>query len=172
MNKINYTWILKITLAGFFLALFFTVVAEITLANVNVFLGIKVILFFVFLGVFFDMIGTAITAADLKPFNAMAADKIRGGSLAVKMVKNAARIATFLNDVVGDICGIISGSAGVLIAIAIAEQYDINLFFSTILVTAIIAALTIGGKAIGKELAIQKNVTIVYYFARILSYFG
>lgn len=37
------------------------------------------------------------------------------------------------------------------------------------IISAIVAALTVGGKAIGKEIAAKNSTTIVYAFGRILS---
>ena len=37
------------------------------------------------------------------------------------------------------------------------------------IISAIVAALTVGGKAIGKEIAARNSTTIVYTFGRLLS---
>ena len=39
------------------------------------------------------------------------------------------------------------------------------------MITAIIAALTIGGKAIGKATAINKSTVILFKFSKFISYF-
>ena len=85
--------------------------------------------------------------------------------------KNADKVSSFCNDVIGDICGIISGSAGVIIATFLANTFEINIFIVTLLVTAIIAALTIGGKALGKSIAINKSNYILYEFSKLVSHF-
>jgi len=170
-KKINSEWIIKATLIGFLISLIFTLGSEIALKNVSLLWGIGVALFFITLGVIFDMLGTAITAAKIQPFNSMAAAKIKGGKTAVCLIKNASKVASFLNDIVGDICGIISGSIGLVLAISIHQQYNINLLSITLLTTSIIAALTIGGKALGKELAINQNVFLISKFAKLLAIF-
>ena len=48
---------------------------------------------------------------------------------------------------------------------------NINIFFTTLFITAVIAALTIGGKAVGKAAAINKSTLILFRFSKIASYF-
>ena len=144
--------------------------SETVLPNVNVVLGIIILIVFIFLGIIFDMIGVAITSADEKQFHSMNSRKIRGANIAVKFIKNADKMSSFCNDVVGDICGIVSGSAGTIVALSVASMLKIDKFIVTLLITALIAALTIGGKALGKSYAINKNNLILYKFAKAISY--
>ena len=65
---------------------------------------------FIALGIVFDMIGVAVTAADPKPFHSMAAHKEKGGKEAIRLLSNANRVSSVCNDVVGDICGPAAGS--------------------------------------------------------------
>lgn len=55
-----------------------------------------------------------------------------------------------------------------MISVKLAEKFGItnNLQF---IISAIVAALTVGGKAIGKEIAARESTTIVYGFGKILS---
>ena len=117
------------------------------------------------------MIGVAVTSSNEEPLHAMSSKKIKGAKKAVSFKKNADKVSSFCNDVIGDICGIISGSAGVAVATSLANTYNLNIFYTTLIVTAIIAALTIGGKAFCKKIAINNNHKIVYITAKILSKF-
>ena len=149
----------------------FSFASELILQNVGIVIGILVLLIFILIGVVFDMIGVAITSADVAPFNAMGARKIKGAAVAVNFIKNADKLSSFCNDVVGDICGIISGSATAVVAVLVADGLNIPLLISTLTVTSITAALTIGGKAIGKGFAMKNNTTILYVFAKVVSIF-
>lgn len=170
-KKNNTSWIIKIISITFFVSLFFSGLSEMLIPKLNIFLGILIVVIFVLIGVLFDMIGVAITSADDKPFHAKSSKKIKGAKTAVKLLKNADKVSSFCNDVIGDICGILSGSAGVTIANIIITKTNYNPFMVTLLITAIIASLTIGGKAIGKSIAIKNNTEIVYTFSKILSCF-
>ena len=168
---VNYNWIIKITLLTFVISLLFTTFSEIVIPNVNVVIGILLLIIFILLGIIFDMIGVSVTAADIVPFNSMNSRKIKGADIAVTFKKNADKVSSFCNDVVGDIGGIVSGSAGSIIALSIANAFKFNKFYVMLIVTALVASLTIGGKALGKGFAINKSNTILYKFSRFVSYF-
>lgn len=168
---INYSWILKIIIITFFISVFFTFISETIIPNVNIVLGIILTLVFILIGVLFDMVGVAVTASDEAIFHSMASRKIRGAKLAIKFKKNADKVSSFCQDVIGDICGIISGSTGAVISISIMDKIDTNSLLVTLIVMGIISTLTIGGKALEKSIAINKSNEILYRFAYIISYF-
>lgn len=169
-EKQDIKWIIKIMIIAFLISLLFSFVSEVTLPNVNFWFGIILIFVFIFIGVIFDIIGVAVTSSDEKPFHSMSSRKVKGADVAVKLKSNADKVSSFCNDVVGDICGIVSGSAGVIIALTISKKFGIDKFVITLIVTAIIASLTIGSKAIGKSYAINKSNLILYRFAKTISY--
>lgn len=168
---INWNWIFKITLVGFILSFSFSSISELIIPNVSIVIGIMLIIIFIGLGVLFDIIGVAVTSADEKIFHSMSARKVKGAKLAVKFKKNADKLSSFCNDVIGDVCGIISGSAGAIVAATLSVKFSLNAFLVSLLVTASIAALTIGGKAMGKSIAINKSNIILYRFAKFISIF-
>ena len=166
----DFKWILTIMVLSFVISLVFSFASEMTLPNVPVIVGIIIVILFIFLGIVFDMIGVAVTSADEKPFHSMNARKVPGADVAVKFKKNADKVSSFCNDVIGDICGIVSGSAGAMIALSIADALDTNKFIISLVVTATVASLTISGKAIGKSYAINKSNLILYKFSKSVSY--
>ena len=168
-QKIDYKWIIKITLLAFIISIVFSSLSESFVKNVNIFLAILILILFIFIGILFDMIGVAVTSADEQPFHSMSSRKVKGAKQAVYFKKNADKVSSFCNDVIGDICGIISGSVGVTISLSLSNYMP--LFISSLLVTAIIAALTIGGKAVFKGVAINKSNEILYSFAKVISVF-
>ena len=135
-------------------------------------IAVAVLLFFVGLGIVFDMIGVAVTAADQKPFHSMAAHKEKGGREAIRLLSNADHVASFCNDVVGDICGIVSGATAAVIVIELEKSFSLSSAFISLGVTAVISGLTIGGKALGKRTAIRESTKIVYRVACILHMLG
>lgn len=168
---VDYKWIITVTILAFSISLVFSFFSETTIPNANSIIATIVILSFIGIGILFDMIGIAITVADIKTFNSMATKQVRGAKLAVKLIKNNEKASSFCNDVIGDICGIISGSAGVTLSNIVATSLNLNLFIVSLFITAIIAALTIGGKAIGKATAINKSTLILFQFSKMISYF-
>lgn len=164
-------WILKITITAFLISLFFSSVTEGLILGLNEVVGIFIVILIILIGVIFDMVGVSVTAADLKPFNSMASKKIKGSKTAINLIKNAEKVSAFCNDVIGDVCGIISGSVGLLISSSIATKYNLNSSAITLFVTALIAAFTIGGKAMGKSYAINKSDVIIFKASKLLSLF-
>lgn len=167
----NTTWIITITILAFTISFIFSLISEITLSKVGLILGIIILLLFIGIGITFDMIGVAVTAGTESPLNAMSSKKIKGAKTAVSFKKNADKVSSFCNDVIGDICGIISGSAGVTITAAISKTYKLDIFWVGLVITAIVASLTIGGKAICKSIAMKKSKEIVYFTAKVISIF-
>jgi hypothetical protein len=128
-------------------------------------------LLIIFLGIVFDIIGTAATAAEMPPFNARAAKKISGARQAVKIIKNAHLVANFCNDVVGDIAGTLSGALGAGIVISLARQFTLlDLTLAGAVMTSLIAALTVGGKAFGKILALNHANQVIFRVALLISW--
>lgn len=168
---VDIKWILIVTLVAFFISLGFSFLSETVMPNANVIVAIIIILLFILIGILFDMIGIAITLADISTFNSMAAKKVKGAPIAIKLIKNSEKASSFCNDVIGDICGIVSGSAGVALSVILANKFNLNLFAITLTITAVIAALTIGGKAIGKATAINRSTYILFGFSKVLSIF-
>lgn len=168
---VDYKWIITVTLLAFFISLIFSFVSEITIPNANSIIATIIILLFIGIGILFDMIGIAITVADLKTFNSMATKQVKGARIAVKLIRNNEKASSFCNDVIGDICGIISGSAGVALSAIIANSFNLNLFVVSLIITATIAALTIGGKAVGKATAINKSTPILFRFSQAIACF-
>ena len=70
----------------------------------------------ILIGIIFDIIGVAVTSADEKPFHSMAARKVPGAQESIRLLRNAERVSSICNDVIGDICGVVSGSASATIA--------------------------------------------------------
>ncbi len=166
----NLKWVILITIWTFFLAVGLSLISEIVLKNTTLGLAFIILIIIIFIGIFFDLIGIAVAAAREKPFHSMAANKINGALYAIKLVKNAGSVSNFCNDVIGDICGIISGAAATIIVIQITKIGSFNETILSIIFSGIVAALTVGGKAIGKEIALKKSKEIVYSVGKILYY--
>ncbi|SFJ22487.1 hypothetical protein SAMN04487936_101380 [Halobacillus dabanensis] len=166
---------LSIAVITFVLAAIFSVISSSVLSGVIWIFGLVIVLIIVFTGVVFDMLGIAATAAAEQPFHAMASEKVKGAKEAIAIVRNADRFASFCNDVIGDISGIVSGTASAVVVIQLANSFGysdgstIQIVISVVL-TSIVAALTVGGKALGKFLAINKSTDIIFFAAKIIAW--
>lgn len=161
-------WTIKIILLAFIISMIFQSLSETIMPKVNLISSIIILILFILIGIIFDMIGVAITTCDIKPFHSMNSKKMKYASTGIKLINNQAKVSSFCNDVIGDICGIVSGSAGVIIAASLSAKLNTNLLLTSLIVTSTIAALTIGGKSIGKEIALKNNVFIIKTFSKLL----
>ena len=123
--------------------------------------------------VFFLAIGLSAVlsffASTAKPFHSMAAHKEKGGREAIRLLQNAEKVSSICNDVVGDICGIVSGTTAAVIVAALLRDFSTTNVLISIGVTALISGFTIGGKALGKKVAIKDCTSVVYRVARIMA---
>lgn len=170
-NKTDFKWVLIVTILAFIISIIMTLFSTITLENVSLFVAILITFLFILLGIVFDIIGVAVTSGDEVAFHSMSSRKVKGGKIGVKLMKNTSKVSSVCCDVIGDVCGIVSGTSGVVIVSLILKLTDFNELLISLLVTGLISALTIGGKALGKGFAVSKSKEIVTIVSRMLSFF-
>lgn len=170
-NKTDFKWVLIVTILAFIISIVMTLFATITLENVSLFVAILITFLFILFGIIFDIIGVAVTSGDAIAFHSMSSRKVKGGKIGVKLMKNTSKVSSICCDVIGDVCGIVSGTSGVVIVSLIIKLTDINELLVSLLVTGLISALTIGGKALGKGFAVNKSKEIVTGVSKMLSFF-
>lgn len=169
MKKDN--WIIKAFLMTFFIALIFSSTSNIIINKCNYIALIILSLVFILIGIFFDMIGTSVLTAKESTFHAKSSKKIKGSKESVYLIKNSSTIASICNDVIGDICGIVSGSIGAMLSIYISNVTNINVIYTTLIISSLISSLTVGGKAIGKKYSIKNSDNIIGKVGIFLSLF-
>lgn len=163
-------WIGFIMGVSFVLSVGMSYISNEALRGAGAILSFIVLFLFIALGILFDMIGVSATSATEKEFHSMAAHKVRGAKEAVWMTRNAEKVSSICNDVVGDICGIISGATGALIVTHLtANKTGAQVLMVSLLITGLISALTIGGKAAGKGVAIANSSRILFICGQVLS---
>lgn len=170
-EKVNVKWIVTIISISFVISFILAFISQVAIPNLSLFFGILVTLLFVGIGILFDIVGVAVTSSDEAVFHSMNSRKVKGANVAVMFKKNAEKVSSFCCDVIGDICGVVSGAAATTIAAILVTKYNWNILVTGLFMTAIISSLTIGGKAIGKSFAINKSDIILYEFAKIISNF-
>lgn len=161
-------WTLKVFFLTFILALIFSLIANV-LGNFNNIILIICIISIITIGIVFDIIGTAVLSCDTKALHSRASQKLKGAKEAINLAKNASSVSSFCNDVVGDVCGIVSGSLITILVVNLFANNNLSLF--NVILSSLLSSLTVGGKAIGKNLAVKKSNDIVYYVGKIISIF-
>jgi hypothetical protein len=78
-------------------------------------------------------------------------------------IRNADKVANICNDVIGDITGTLSGALGITIVLQLILFWPkIGEIWSNVLMTGLIAALIVSGKAAGKKIALSRPNDIVF----------
>lgn len=171
-KKISFFYVGGVFLLTFVLAALISFSTDLLLESATVTVSLIILLTVIMVGIAFDIIGVAATSAADTLFHAMASDKVPGAKESIFLVKNAEKVSNFCNDVVGDICGIVSGSISSFVLVAInSGGVDGKSLYASFLMTAGVSSLTVGGKALGKYFAIAYNNQIVFLAGRILHFF-
>lgn len=163
-------WVLQVFIISFILSAFFSGLSS-YLSNFNVIVLTIIILIVIAIGILFDMVGVATLTAKEAPFHARNSKKVKEASACIKLLKNSTKVSSVCNDIVGDICGIVSGSLGAVLTIYLTTSLKMNAILATILVTSFISAITVGGKAYFKNVAMKKSDNIVFAVGKIISIF-
>lgn len=165
----NKSWVIKAFLLTFFICILISGLSNAIANNANFVILLLITIIIIIIGITFDIIGTAVLTADEATFHAKASNKIKGSRESIKLIKNASNIANFCNDIIGDICGIVSGSMGAMMAINISNSLKINPTLCALIVASIISSMMVGGKAIGKNIAVKESDKIIFMVGKILN---
>ena len=156
-------WVVTIFFVTIFISGTISLVSDEVMANSSLLVAFLILLVIIFVGIIFDIIGMAVASADEKPFHSMASRKVPGAHEAIRLLRNAERVSSICNDVVGDICGVVSGSASATIAALILSNAQVGWPRGiSLMMSALAAGLTVGGKAMGKTFAVNSCTKIVH----------
>ena len=171
--KPDFKWIALIFLTTVLISALMSFVSSNLLEGAGLALSFVILICIVLTGILFDIIGVAVTAADEVPFHAMASRKVPEAEDALRLIRNAGKVSSFCNDVIGDICGVISGTASASIVLLILSGKGSLTTGDRLLeigMAALVSGLTVGGKAIGKTFAMTKSTTIVHWASLVIYY--
>ena len=168
-TKTNYRWLITVVLISIAATMFFTFASSEVLGYAGYVVALVVLAVFVLIGIVFDMIGIAVAAATEAPFHSMATHRERGATESLRLIKNADKVTGFCNDVVGDVCGIISGATAALIATRLASGLNTETIVFPLLISGAVTGLTVGGKAAGKTFAFNNSTKIVLKVGKLLN---
>lgn len=170
MKKDSLRWFITIFITTFILSITFSYISTNALNDLAVVPAIIILIAVILVGILFDIVAVAITVGNEEDFHAMATKKAKGSKASLFLIRNSAKVANICADVIGDICGVLSGAISAIITTKITAQYGIG-FNIQFIMSAMVASLTVGGKALGKNLAQEKSTSIVYAVGKIISVF-
>lgn len=154
-------WISIVFILTFILSFIFSAISTLA-SNINVFILLILLVVIILIGILFDMVGVSILSCKEATFHAKASNKIKGSKECIKLIKVSDKASSITCDVIGDICGIISGSIAAIIVLKLMN----NNIWCSIFITATVSSLTVGGKAIGKKIAINRCEDILFFVGK------
>lgn len=163
-------WVLQVFIISFLLSAVFSGLSS-YVSDFNVILLVFILLLVISIGIVFDMIGVATLTAEEAPFHARNSKKVKEAAACLRLIKNSTKVSSVCNDIVGDICGIVSGSLGATLTLYLTVHLNMNALLATILVTSFISALTVGGKAYFKNVAMKNSDAIVFMAGKVMQIF-
>lgn len=163
----GFRWASRIGGITFGISVAMSLLAQIAIGNGDIAVTLLLLIFMILVSIVFDAVG--VSAASCDPDELTCCRSRLSPSVyrrALHMVQHAEKVNTFCSDVVGDMCGILSGACGMTIAIRISEQVAHG-YLTSILVSAGIAAMTVGGKAWMKGYAVRYACEFVICASRM-----
>lgn len=103
-NNDDLKWFIEVFIMTFILSIIFSFISANGVSNLGLLPAILILILVIGLGIFFDIIGVAVTVANEHEFHAKATKKIEGSKASIKLIRNAPRVANICADVIGDIC--------------------------------------------------------------------
>jgi len=168
----NVKWVIQAVLFTFVLSTIFNAGSSVMLEDVHIVIKITVLVFIILFGVIIGMIGMAAMAADEVPFHSMAARKCKGATEALAILKNRDKVSNFCCDVIGGICGIVSGSSAAFISVRLVATYpNINSAIITLALMGTVAAISVGSNAVATTFSVNRANDITFFVARIIRAF-
>ena len=165
----NVKWVITIFLVTILVSGVITFASDKIMATSGMVAAFLILFAIMLIGILFDTVGVAVTSADESPFHSMAARKVPGAQEAIRLLRKAERVSSICNDVIGDICGVISGSAAATISVQLIQNFTFNWpTVVSLLMSALVAGLTVGGKAASKGFAVNSSTEIVYFVGRAI----
>ena len=162
----EFKWFIEVFIMTFILSMLFSYISANGVANFSLIPAILILVLVILVGIFFDIVGVAVTVANEHEFHAKATKKVKGSKASIQLIRNAPKVSNICADVIGDICGVLSGAISALIAVKITDQFGIR-FDIQFIISALVSALTVGGKALGKGIA-NKNATKIVHAVGIV----
>ena len=126
--------------------------------------------FMILVSIIFDGVGLSVASCsqdDIKKY----ARFTKQYAIAQFLVRNAEKVNNICADVIGDMCGILCGACGASIVVQLNIHSSGGGHWMTIIISSVIAAITVGGKASLKKVAVKNSAEFVFMSARIIGIF-
>lgn len=168
---VSHSWTVIATVLSFALSVAFSVVTSVFMGNMGLLWAFVVLFAIIAVNILFDIIGTSVQNAEEPPFHSLSSRRVKGAVQSIAIIRHAPQIASICCDIVGDIAGIISGSASAVIVAELVVTFGWEGILPSLLLTGVVGALTIGGKAAFKGFSMKNANSVVFFIGRVANFF-
>lgn len=165
--SVSNKWTVFVVALSFALSFVFSAVTSVLMSEMSIVWAFIILFIIIVINITFDVIGTAVISAEEYPFHSLAARRVRGAKQMISIIRHAPQVSNLCCDVIGDIAGIVSGAATALIVAELVAAFSLSGMLPSLLLTGLVGAMTIGGKAVCKGIAMQNGNAIVYFIGKI-----
>lgn len=99
-NNSHLKWIIEVFIITFVSSICFSYISTNGVSKLSIIPAIIILFVVIFAGIFFDIVGVAVTVANEEEFHAKATKKAKGAKMSLKLIKNATRVANVCADVI------------------------------------------------------------------------
>jgi len=158
---------ISLGLAAFILSFAMNASLQKVTENISIYFAVPLFLLVVGLGVITDALGLASAKANERAILSMASRKVKGAKESLWFVRNAPKMSSVFNDLMGDVSATVSGALAVAIVYKIKGVLpEASLLLLTSAGVALASFLTCGGKAVIKPFSLRRAENIVLLLGR------
>lgn len=169
--SVTHRWTVTVLVLSFVLSVIFGIVTSVMMEKLELVWAFLILFIIVAVNILFDLIGTAVMNAEESPFHSLSSRRVSGASESIGIIRRAPQITSLCCDIIGDIAGIISGSATAVIAAELVVTFHWNGILPSLMLTGVVSSMTIGGKAFFKGIAMKNANSIVFSIGKFLNIF-
>lgn len=168
--NLSFLYIFMVSAVSFVLAIIFFSISNLLAERLqSIVFSVVFLVIIILVGIIADILGVSVAAANEAPLHAKAAKRVSGASEGVYLIRNADRVSNIANDVIGDIAGTVSGALGIVLVLQILVYWqEFSADTLSMFLTALIAAVTVGGKAFSKWIALTYAEEVVFISGKCL----
>lgn len=167
----SHKWTIIVVVLSFILSVTFSFITSVAMQSLTISFAFLLLFLIIAVNILFDMVGTAVQSAEEKPFHSLASRKVPGARESISVIRHAPQLANMCCDVIGDIAGIISGATTTLIVTELVAKFQLTGMLPGLILTGLVGALTIGGKAMSKGISMQNGNSIVFIVGKLMYFF-
>lgn len=165
------TWTVIVIILSFVLSIVFSFFTSAAMESLSILFAFFILFLIIMINIVFDMIGTAVQSAEEKPFHSLSSRNVPGARESITVIRHSPQLANMCCDVIGDIAGIISGATTALIVSELVTMFQLKGMIPSLILTGIVSAMTIGGKAMSKGISMKNSNSIIFIVGKIMYFF-